>query len=180
LLDELTLSEQVVFLNIAYSNFISDLNRHGRYIKDKFRILIPLLPEITLYRNVVAEHWDEYKKFQILNASGFTCSIGRIAIPSHIGAVNVSAKKQKALKELQDVFQKNGIIIPDFDLSWSQSNYATAIFDALRKVNPKLNPNDGRIKVCIQLIFKYQFPIPIHNVEDYSKELAQFVDEQTI
>jgi|CXWL01.1.fsa_nt_gi hypothetical protein len=162
---------------LDYYGFISLLNQFGRILDERFSIDIPLYSRIRFFRNKVSEHWDEYTEDSPASGS-LSQKFGKPAIPS-ISLV-YAPEERKALKsQIDAVFSKFGVML-ELD-SIEASNYSIVadnserVYLALEKIHHLLH---GIPDELVTLFFKFGFPIPILEVEDYSSDLVVFLREK--
>lgn len=170
--DMLRQRSEAVEAKINYFGFIEELNRFGRVFEKKYDSVLPDYYRIRFYRDKVVEHWDDYEEFLQSLGDSINWTQGKLVIPYHMGAINTPPTTQVVYQELSAAFQKSGITLPNLDLSMMNEGYSEEVFLNLERIDTKLR----RIsKDIVNTLFKYCFPTPIHDLEQYSQKLLSWL-----
>jgi hypothetical protein len=83
-------------------------------------------------------------------------------------------------QELTDAFAQEGITLPSLEGKWN-GEYSDIIYAGLEKIDGKLRSFNKRTGIGIPepiviLLFKYSFPTPICDMEEYCKTLAAWTE----
>ncbi len=171
------LSEQMIKANqkslkakVSYFSFIEELNRYGRIFELKYQKILPDYYRIKFFRNKIVEHWDDYLEF-LFHQEGLKIAINKLVVPYHMGLRGGSITE---IPELRQEFKKHNIALAPHFESPLDPNYSESIFSALETIDQKLGkqiPAD-----LVEAIFKYGFPTPIHDLEQYIEQLNKWVE----
>ncbi len=163
-----------VEIKLNYFGFIEELNKFGRVFKSKYETNLPGYFRIKFYRNKIVEHWDDYTEYLHLpTGSGYAFTEGKIVIPSHGGAIKTPDTTDDVYKEICIEFKRFGIEFPILDVSMAHDRYSDVFFMTLEKVNPLL---EGIPNTLVNAMFKYGFPTPITDIEQYCAELITWLE----
>lgn len=174
--ETLSSSDDSITCFLNYFQFIDEINRTGRVLKEKGYIP-PLYSRVYFFRNKIVEHWDDSLKLYMSSSKGLIGNPGKILIPHFMGDITKPADSKKARKSLRDEFSKVGIkriILKD---KW-YSDYSLNIFQELEKIDPELKQESKKTGIpntLVEALFKYNFPTPICNIEEYSKDLVAWL-----
>lgn len=166
--------DKSIACKLSYFQFIDQLNRTGRVLKDKGYDL-PFYPRIYFFRNKIVEHWDDYIQFFSNTADGLIFQQGKIPIPYHMGSIHFPAQSKRAQNLIRSEFAKFGvkrIILKD---KW-YADYSENIFKALEKIDPVLGR--GINEPITESLFRYSFPTPITDIETYCDELVGWINDK--
>jgi hypothetical protein len=156
---------------INYFSFIEELNRYGRIFELKHQKIIPDYYRIKFFRNKMIEHWDDYLEF-LFRQEGLKIAINKLVIPYHMGLWGGSITEIPTLRE---EFKKHNITLVLHFESPLDPNYSESILSALETIDHKLGkkeiPDD-----LVKAIFKFGFPTPIHDLEEYIERLIKWVE----
>lgn len=158
---------------VNYFCFIEELNRFGRFLKNKYNALIPDFYRLKFYRDKMIEHWDDYERYLNTTGTGYTCTINKLVIPFHFGAINTPSTYPDVFRELKGEFSKYQIYLPQIDLSLGNQKYTEIIYSYLEKIDQKL------IKIpesIITVLIIFSFPVPINDIEEYINRLITWLD----
>lgn len=159
---------------IDYYSLINELNQLGRGLK-KLKSNIPKYKEIYFFRNKVTEHWDDYTSYKPAGSTlGFS---NRLPVPLLLGKRS-NVKESAIIKEaLIDEFRKYNVLLVLPEEAWYE-DFADIIFPALKQIDYKLRSekkNKPSIpNSIVKLLFQYEFPLPIYNIESYCLQLVNF------
>ena len=169
--DEMHAKDDVpIRCKLSYVQFIDHLNRTGRVLKRK-GFTLPCYGRIYFFRNKMVEHLDDYVQF-LLNSDGLIMQNSKIAIPYAFAALSLSQdERRRCQQQLADEFAKSGVTLPSLEGKW-QGAYANLMFTALEKIDADLRKIPEPL---VTLLFKYGFPTPISDIEDYCKTLAAWI-----
>lgn len=156
---------------LDYFSFISLLNQFGRVLSERYKIDVPHKKRIRFFRNKATEHWDEYAQYA--HAGSITQQAGKPAIPLISSVYDPEERK--------NLGSKIGEILRTYNISFEIENPEVSnisslevnvekMYSMLERIDPNLKkiPED-----LIRLLFKFGFPTPISNVEEYSVELVE-------
>jgi hypothetical protein len=163
---------------LSYIQFIEHINRTGRVLKLK-RFPPPLYGRIYFFRNIMVEHWDRYLQF-LSNGEGLISTGGRILIPYALDGIIVNDVRSALQQELTDEFAKCGVTLPSLDGKW-YGVYSDIIYTSLEAIDPELRRHNEKKKFGIPeslviSLFKYSFPTPICDMEEYCKTLVAWME----
>lgn len=171
--------------NINFFYFLEQINILGRVSVRAGISSPPCYNRVRFYRNKIIEHWDEYVKLLFNDEARFgTLWVDmRIVIPWYINGVHETKVNQVRCQELIDEFEKNGIIL-EIPSKLRYGEQSVLIWEALEKIDPELRQRsrieDNKKKyipeTLVNKIYRYSFPTPIYNVEEYSGKLAIWFD----
>lgn len=165
-------SLETVEAKLNYFGFIEELNRFGRVFEQKYHAVLPEYFRVRFYRNKMIEHWDQYEEYLLSKGTGYTFTIGKLIIPFHFGAINTPATTSDTYKELSTEFHKLGIALPPLDVSMMYKKYSEDVFGTLEKINSRL---ENIPKSLVNALFKYSFPTPIYDLEEYITQLVAWL-----
>lgn len=169
--------DERIKVTLDYYSFINQLNHLGRELKDRFSIEIPNYTEIRFFRNKVMEHWGDYLDVQL--SSGAHGTADKLPIPIML-CKNIAFEAHERAKA--SLIEECVRLDPDFSLEGIHSQdprYAKSIFSILRKVDPELT-SQHKTDLLIELLFAYEFPLPIYNIEDYCAGLVLLLQGQKL
>jgi hypothetical protein len=134
---------------------------------------IPLSNRIRLYRNKVAEHWDEYTRN--ISKGSFTFGRDKAPIPIVEGSVR-GDDRQDLLCQLKAAFKQIGVElrwpIERFHIGVSkEADYCETIYAALESVGDELSLRGPKYTALMTLLMKFGFPVAIRDVEGYAEHL---------
>jgi len=162
-------------VKVNYFSLLEELNRYGRVFEKKYGDILPNYFRIRFYRNRMIEHWDRYEEYLKIAGNGFTYKIGELITPMPIGAINTPAITDIAYKELSLEFQKFKITLPKLDVSMTaDGKYSKEFFSNLARINGRLEEIPPSL---VNSLFKYGFPIPTHNLDNYVSELVLWLEK---
>jgi hypothetical protein len=165
------INDDPIRCRLGYMQFIEHINRTGRVLRRK-GFTLPLYGRVYFYRNKMVEHWDDY--LQLLSAStgdGLVFSGGKIAIPYAFAGI-ATTNRPDFQRELTDEFAKLGVTLFALEDKW-YGEYAEIIYVALEKIDGDLKRIPERL---VRLLFKYSFPTPINDLEEYCKTLVAWLE----
>jgi len=165
--------------NLDYFNFIETLNRFGSF----FKVLspeykeIPNLYRIRIYRNKAIDHWSDYSKYLANPQVGLILNEKNISIPLHTGNryLPISEKTIDKMNEECKGFESTC----DLSMLHKTDNpeaISHIIFSNLEKIEPKLSFKKPEFDILINLLFEYDFPLPIHDIELYVEKLVNWLE----
>jgi hypothetical protein len=163
---------------LSYLQFIEQLNRTGRVLKDLGHIL-PLYNRIYFFMNKMVEHWDDYLEF-LSKGTGLIFYSGKIAIPYDFAGISEAGAIRSSLQqELIEDFARYGAALPSLVDKW-YGEYSEMVYAALEKIDIQLRSQKngkgpGLPETITTLLFKYSFLTPISDVEEYCKNLAEWL-----
>lgn len=163
---------------LSYIQFIEQLNRTGRVLKNS-GYPPPLYSRIYFFRNNMIEHSDRYLQF-LSDGDGLSWTGKKIAIPYDLGGIHHTESIRSSLQqELTKEFAKSGVVLPSLLDKWF-GEYSEIIYTALEKIDSKLRYKkreeaSGIPEPLIILLFKYNFPTPICDVEAYCTTLVEWL-----
>lgn len=120
----------------------------------------------------MVEHWDDYLQF-LLVGDGLLFGKGKIAIPyAFSDAIRGELARRNVQQELTEEFARSGVALPSLEGKW-QGEYTEIIYASLEQI-------DGRLRKIpeslVKLLFKYSFPTPITDMENYCTILAAWLE----
>lgn len=170
---------------LDYIQFLFVLNQFGRAL-EKYNYLrrerdFPYFYRIRFFRNCVGEHWE--KHVPVIRNNGFMFTHLKASIPL-LGESIVDREKLAIEKSLINEFTNSGvkIRIPRKFVKYvgmsNNTKYCKYFYRKLEVISPELNTKYGTNKIpkkIVELLFKFDFPVPITDIEEYSKELIDFI-----
>jgi hypothetical protein len=164
---------------VSYMQFIEHINRSGRFFK-KMGFTPPLYERIRFFRNKVVEHVDLYMKILTVSYHDeLILSSGKIAIPYAFAGIS-KPNRTNLQQELTDAFAQCCITLPSLEGVY-YGEYSNIIYAALENIDSKLRRfnEEKRIGIpesIVTLLFKYSFPTPICDMEEYCKTLVEWLE----
>ena len=164
---------------ILYNNFISVLNQFDRVLPHYFpNAKIPNGTRINFYRNKVIEHWDDYTKS--IGSEGFVYVGNKPPIPV-IERVYYYRERQKLMQDLKNAFLQLNVLFnwdkDVYNMVSSKAEYCESIYKAIEETG-KMRCKKGTNKdfdALILLLLKLGFPVPIIDMELYSKDFTKYL-----
>jgi hypothetical protein len=162
----------------SYLEFIGHLNRTGRVLKHK-GFPLPLYGRIYFFRNIIVEHWDKYLQF-FSKGEELISSGGRILIPYALDGMERDDLRSALQQELTEEFAKCGVSLPSLEGKWYEA-YSDIIYTSLEEIDPELRKHNEKRKIgipeaLVNSLFKYSFPTPICDMEEYCKTLVTWME----
>jgi hypothetical protein len=168
----LEMSNEIIEINLNYFSFLEELNKFGRVFEKKYTQILPEYFRVRFYRNKMIEHWDNYQEYLDNINYGNIQHDGKLCIPYHFGVINFPDQAPDAYNALHNEFQKLGVNLPSLDISISVEDYSKIIFQNLETYDPRLE----KIPVgLVNALFKYRFPVPIYDMDNYLIELVNWL-----
>lgn len=159
---------------LRYMQFIEEVNRIGRVLKKPLGITPPLYNRVYFFRNKMVEHWDDYLQF-LSKGQGLVIYKGKIAIPYDNNGITLpDSGRHRLQQELSDAFANLGVTLPALEGKW-YAEYSNVMYTALEQIDGDLR-NEKIPKPVVILLFKYCFPTPIGDMEEYCTKLATWLD----
>lgn len=162
---------------VNYFGFIEELTRFGRFFLSNYSSTIPSYYRIRFYRNKMIEHWDEYEEFLRSNMSAIYYTLDKLVIPNHFGSINRPMETSADYEKLRIEFEICRVKLSPLTLGMPDK-YSNLLFDNLEKIDPKLAflPTDAYNNL-INCVFRYGFPTPINDLEEYNQKLIGWMEE---
>ena len=163
---------------LSYMQFIEHLNRSGRVLKGH-GFTPPLYYRVRFFRNKTVEHWDDYMHLRSVgHGDGLSFPKGKIAIPYAFAGISMSGVSYTLQQEITNEFAKYGVTLPSLSDKW-YVEYSNIIYPALEQLDKDLRSYRNGVGIpepLVTLLFKYSFPTPICNMEDYCKALVSWLE----
>ncbi len=164
----ISMSDQGIKVALDYFLLMNQLNQMGRVLKKKFGIEIPKFAEIRFFRNKIVEHWDDYLKMQRMGSAHQ--SDGKRPVPYLLWEKRtMPAEWDRIHDELIQTSQEACMPITKKELELHGEEYANAIYPILLSKEK-----------FVALIFEYEFPLPIYDIEKYCQDLVVFFKSQKL
>ncbi len=163
---------------ISYMQFIERVNRTGRVLK-KWGFSLPSYGRIYFFSNKMVEHWDDYLQF-LSNGQGLLSYGDKIAISHDLAGISLADNGRRSLQQtLTDEFAKCGVALPSLEGKW-YGDYADIMYGSLEKIDSELRTFEKKRKIgipepLVTALFKYCFPTPICDMEEYYKILVAWL-----
>lgn len=176
-------SDKGIKVSLDYFAFIAQLNQFGATLKEKHNTpTIPRFFEIRFFRNIIIEHWYTY--FEIKPGGSAVGISGELPTPLILKGA-VSLEKNQATKATLE--NELSVHIPDISLAGLHyEEYADKIYQALKLIDPELGTCPPKRKKdkdksrvtneMIELLIEYEFPLPIYRINEYCKEMIDFLN----
>ena len=169
---------------LDYFTFINVLNQFGRVLSKKYNVKIPLKSRLRFYRNKASEHWDEYTLY--VHGGSFSKGVGKPLTPTISSTYNPEERKQ-IKKEIDLIL--NGFTIsldiqsPEISNIMNSAENAEKLYSCLEQIdltlcakaknNQYVIPDD-----LVGLLFKFGFPSPIADIDNYAMELVSVLRKE--
>lgn len=173
-----SMSDGIYTTNQTYFTFIDALNQAGRHLRE-IKFELPLYNRIRFFRNKVVEHWDDYLS---IHPGGATQGmVNHILVPRICGVARYEVASMDAARiALCDALDKYNIVLSADD---HDSDYANKIWPVLQQADNKIwfrcyKKKEGSCSpqctncTLVDALFKYEFPLPFHNVDAYCSGLV--------
>lgn len=175
--ETLEMGDDSTFCILNYFQFLEHINVYGRAINEKCHSLPPLYNRIYFYRNKMIEHWDDY--VHLLMGAGTSNGIkwtnGKICIPYHYAGIFKLTEAPAIMQKLEQNFASKGVTLPSL-VDKHYGEYSELIYTALMQIDPELRSKNIPENI-IENLFKYSFPTPINDIEDYCKSLVVWIEK---
>lgn len=165
-----------------YFQYLEQVNILGRVLYRKVKQFPPLYHRVYFYRNKMIEHWDDYLDLFLGSGrgNGLIYKKGEISIPYHLAHIFRPIEGTQMQQKLIDDFASLGVTLTSIENKW-YGDYSKVIFMALENIDPQLRSKPNKInkkhipEFLVEDLFRYSFPTPITNIENYSLELAKWL-----
>jgi len=168
------LQDYNIAAKISYFDFIEELNRYGRFFEKTHRV--PYFYRIRFYRNKIIEHWEDYREY-LLSSDMLRYACDKLVIPYHGQTLQLSIQ-QKTYQKLKTEFKSKNVILPQKMPKYAaDAKTSEMLFKCLEKIkDKKLNICRDKENPLINALFKFGFPTPIHDLEEYIKKLVKWFE----
>jgi len=160
---------------LSYFQFLEHINIFGRALKDEINSLPPFYYRIYFYRNKMIQHWDDYVHLLFgmgIGNNNLVFTKGKICIPYHNAAFFKPVEVSRLENNLKNDFSSIGIKLPSLKNRWN-ADYSKIIYPKLEQIDSKLKKIPENI---VEDLFRYSFPTPITNIEEYFFYLANWLE----
>ena len=182
----MTLNQETVQARINYFGFIEELNRFGRIFDEEFEALIPNYYRIRFFRNKMVEHWTDYSQFILQSKPAIKIEINKLVVPYHLGYWGGSITE---IPNLRKEFKRQSVALGQLNGSPTYPGDCENIYKALECIDSKLKSSPPNKKTAkketdkkeisedlVKAIFRFGFPNPIHDLENYIKDLILWIE----
>ncbi len=184
----LQVSDDGIRVMLRYLSVIDVLNQFGRCLNrlTNGKENIPLHAEIHFFRNKIVEHWDD-GYFPLKPGGSYTRSAKKLPVPILNGGRCFVQDIPVLEKQLRDMFAESNVDLGDLS-DLHGCDYSQKIYTLLKQIDHKLR---SQSKPCsanckkdmhtgipddlVKMLFKFEFPLPIYDLDEYCSQLVTYL-----